>query len=457
MPEIDRVFALGAKLFGEAVHDTDGSVSQPMHMWSAKVNGWLLMAHGSLFLVYDQQGGQRGAGKFDSTNWLMLMEQRHFGGGEIQFREMLSAEPLTAPHGGYHELFQTGETYKGVPLVDLQHPHDVFGELAALYSLPLSQRLSWEVYAGPAGEPAFGAVTYLHRGSASELPSTPLGHHQQDSTHISYGVITSGFASATGNQGALKLEGSAFNGREPDEDRVDLDFAPLDSFSGRVSFDPSAHWSTQYSYAHLVQPEASEPGNIDRQTASVSYDHSLASLAGNLSATLLWGRNHKIISDTRQNSYLFESVMNFAKKNYAFTRLELVDKDELFSNLPAPPSPALARSFRIAAYSFGGVRDLVHNSHGQIGLGADLTFYSMPDALTAFYGNHPVSLQVFLRFRPGLALRRLSRLVKWTPSVGPAAEPERMPSALNKRTDRALRDHVGRSMHCEVDEIFGDR
>src|SRR5437763_8506036 len=122
-------------------HTASGSawqpLSEPMHMWSWQKSDWLLMAHGSLFLAYNQQGGPRGVGKLESTNWLMLMEQHTFGRGTLQFREMLSAEPLTTPHGGFPELFQTGETYKGVPLVDRQHPHDVFGELAALYSLPL--------------------------------------------------------------------------------------------------------------------------------------------------------------------------------------------------------------------------------------------------------------------------------------------------------------------------------
>src|SRR5436305_3081161 len=300
-------------------HTASGSgwqpLSQPMHMWSKTSNGWLLMAHGSLFLVYDQQGGKRGVGKFDSANWLMLMEQHHFAGGAIQFREMLSAEPLTAPHGGYHELFQTGETYKGVPLVDLQHPHDVFGELAALYSLPLGERVRWEFYGGPAGEPAFGPVTYLHRGSASEMEAAPLGHHLQDSTHISYGVITSGFIFNAGSNRALKLEGSAFNGREPDENRATLDFAPLDSFSGRASLDLSRNWTWQYSYAHLVHPEANELGNINRQTASISYNRPLAQISGNLNATLLWGRNHKLSLASNQNSYLLESVLNFKTRN----------------------------------------------------------------------------------------------------------------------------------------------
>ena len=154
-------------------HTASGSawqpLSMPMHMWSWQKSDWLLMAHGALFLTYNQQGGPRGVGKLESTNWLMLMEQHSLGRGTLQFREMLSAEPLTTPHGGFPELFQTGETYKGVPLVDRQHPHDVFGELAALYSLPLSERVRWEFYGGPAGEPAFGPVTYLHRGSASEM------------------------------------------------------------------------------------------------------------------------------------------------------------------------------------------------------------------------------------------------------------------------------------------------
>lgn len=389
----------------EHAHVSSGSawqpMSVPMHVWSQTAAGWTLMEHGSLSLAYNQQGRPRGVGKLESTNWLMLMQQHALAAGSIQFREMLSGEPLTVPHGGFPELFQTGETYHGVPLVDHQHPHDVFGELAALVSLPLSERVSWELYGGPAGEPAFGPVTYLHRASASEMEATPLGHHLQDSTHISYGVVTSGFVFRAGATGALKLEGSAFNGREPDEDRVDIDLNALDSFSGRVTFDPTSNWSAQYSYAHLVHPEATEATNINRQTASVSYNRPLPEWRGNWSSTLLWGRNHKLLPDSSQNSYLLESVLNFQRLNYAFTRMELVDKDELFDNLAAPPAFARGRSFRIAAFTFGGVRDVVHNQRGQIGLGADLTFYRKPDILDSIWGTDPVSLHIFLRFRPG--------------------------------------------------------
>lgn len=385
-------------------------LSLPMHMFSRNVGEWFLMAHGNAFLTYNQQGGRRGVGKFESTNWLMLMEQRPLGPGTIQFRQMFSAEPGTAPPGGFPQLFQTGETYKGLPLIDRQHPHDVFGELAVLYSLPLGERVRWMFYGGPSGEPAFGPVAYLHRWSASELGAAPLGHHLQDSTHISYGVVTSGLVFGRASAGTIRLEGSAFNGREPDEKRYTIDLAPLDSFSGRLSYDPNANWSMQYSYAHLVHPEALEPDNINRQTASVIYNRprpklmigDLEYLSGdNWTTSLIWGRNHKLLQRTVQNSYLLESVLQFKRKYYAFTRLELVDKDELFPAQVFPNvDPALERSFRIGAYTFGGTRDIAEAAGFQIGLGADLTFYSKSRLLDPVYGDNPVSFRVFLRVRP---------------------------------------------------------
>ena len=51
---------------------------------------------------------------------------------------------------------------------------------------------------------------------------------------------------------------------------------------------------------------------------------------GNWATSLVWGRVHKIATDTTLNSYLLESTLNFQTGNYAFTRMELVDKDELF-------------------------------------------------------------------------------------------------------------------------------
>lgn len=367
--------------------------STPHAAWMWQWGSWNLMAHGVVFLTYNQQGGPRGAGKLESVNWVMFDEQRQLGRGSLEFRQMLSAEALTAPHGGFRQLFQTGETYHGHPLVDMQHPHDLFGELSVNYNLPLTEHTSLLFYGAPAGEPALGPAAYVHRTSAAELPAAPLGHHLQDSTHISYGVLTSGLTIHS-----FRIEGSLFNGREPDENRATLDFAPLHSWSARASFNPGRNWSMQYSYGHLQHPEATELTDIDRQTASISYNRPLE--RGNWATSVVWGRNHKLLENTRQNSYGLESTLNFLDRNYAYSRLELVDKDELFARDPQnAPFPGFTA--RIGAYTFGGVRDLVQNEKLQVGLGADVTLYSKPPILDDRYGENPLSFRVFLRFRPG--------------------------------------------------------
>jgi hypothetical protein len=257
-----------------------------------------------------------------------------------------------------------------------------------LYLLPLSEKVSWELYGGPAAEPALGPVTYIHRGSAAELPLAPLGHHLQDSTHTSFGVVTTGLVIDR-----VKIEGSAFNGHEPNEERWSIQLGALDSWSVRGSVAPNRSWTAQYSIGHLDHPEALEPWNQWRQTASVEYARPLA--AGNWATSLVWGRVDEIGAGIHLNGYLLESTLNFLRRNYVFTRMELVDKNELFP-------PAERPSYRIGAYTFGGTRDLVQNRRYQLGLGADVTVYSKPAALDAAYGNYPVSFQIFLRVRPGL-------------------------------------------------------
>jgi hypothetical protein len=363
--------------------------SVPEHEWMLMRGGWELMAHGVIFAGYNHQGGPRGEGKAESVNWGMLMEQHKLGRGTLLLRQMFSAESLTSPHPGFPELFQTGETYHGAPLVDHQHPHNVFSELSLMYSLPLSEKVAWEIYGAPAAEPALGPVAYLHRTSAAEVPLAPLSHHLQDSTHTSFGVVTTGLVIER-----VKLEGSAFNGREPNEERWSIQPAALDSWSGRASVAPGQEWTAQYSVGRLEHPEALEPGSQWRQTASIEYNHQLT--AGNWATSLVWGRVHKIATGDNLNGYLVESTLNFLRRDYAFTRLELVDKDELF------PQAAVHSAYRIGAYTFGGVRDLIQNHACQLGLGADVTVYSKPAALRAAYGDSPVSFQIFLRLRPGL-------------------------------------------------------
>jgi hypothetical protein len=393
MPSMDR--SSSEPDWMPSPHVSSGTGWQPAatstHMWMKSAGAWDLMAHGVVFVDYNQQGGPRGAAKAESVNWLMLMEQHKLGQGSILFREMFSAESLTSPHPGFPELFQTGETYHGQPLVDHQHPHNVFAELALYYTRPITGKISWLLYGAAAGEPALGPVAYLHRVSASELPMAPLSHHLQDSTHTSFGVITTGLVV---DNARIKVEGSAFNGREPDEKRYGIQFAALDSWSTRVSVAPSRNWTAQYSYGRLEHPEALEPGSQRRQTASVEYV--LPFTHGSWETSVIWGRVHKVLEDRNLNGYLLETTVNFKSRNYTFSRLELVDKDELFPGDPSLPA------FRIGAYTFGGARDLVQGPFWQLALGADLTFYSKSSALDPTYGNNPVSFQVFLRVRPGL-------------------------------------------------------
>ncbi|MFY9558843.1 MAG: hypothetical protein WAQ52_01295 [Terriglobales bacterium] len=360
----------------------------PANLWMKSRGGWDLMAHGVLFVDYNQQGGPRGAGEAESVNWLMLMEQYPLGRGTILFRQMLSAESLTAPHPGFPELFQTGETYHGEPLVDHQHPHNVFAELSLYYTRPISDKVWWLFYGGPVAEPALGPVAFMHRASAAELPLAPLSHHLQDSTHTSFGVVTTGVI-----VDRFKIEGSLFNGREPNEQRYSIQLAALDSWSARVSVAPSRNWTAQYSYGRLEHPEALEPGSERRQSASIEYVRPFE--GGAWSTSAIWGRKHKAAESRNLNSYLLESTLNFKARNYAFSRVELVDKDELFPDASSHPA------FRIGAYTLGGARDVVQNRLWQLALGADVTFYSKPSALNSAYGDNPVSFQVFVRMRPG--------------------------------------------------------
>lgn len=368
----------------------------PMYMWYKSAGKWLLFFHGDLKLGVNSQGGTRGVTKLEAQNWFMPMAFRRVGTGTLQLRGMFSFEPFTFPRGGAPLLFQTGESFNGRPLVDAQHPHDLFMELSASYIMPLGERATWFTYLGFPGEPALGPNAFMHRMSASENPSAPLSHHLQDSTHISFGVFTTGFTYRW-----LKLEGSLFNGREPDERRYNFEFNPWNSRSFRVSIAPNENWSAQWSYGLLKNPEALEPGDVRRMTASVSYNKPFK--RGNWATSLIWGRNREFheVAQTL-NGYTAESTVNFLDKNYLYTRLELVDKNSLLSQTEAR---ALGftndhPSFRIGAYTFGYARDVWNKDGISVALGTDFSFYSKPDALDAVYGNSPTSYRFFIRLRP---------------------------------------------------------
>jgi hypothetical protein len=372
--------------------------STTMNMLDKIAGGWVLMFHYNLVTGINHQGGPRGVTKFESANWFMPMAFHKLGKGTLGLRGMFSAEPFTFPPGGSPLIFQTGETYKGRPLIDRQHPHDLWMELSAQYSMALSERSTWFTYFGYPGEPALGPPAFMHRASALENSSAPLSHHLQDSTHISFGVLTTGFTYRW-----FKVEGSIFNGREPDENRYNFEAHPWNSRSARVTFSPNNNWAIQVSYGFLKSPEASEPTtDIHRATASVQYNRPLK--RGSWATAFIWGRNHTSnpLETHNLNGYTFESTINFLDKNYLYTRLELVDKNELLR-----PEDRLKLgiaddhpSFRIGGYTFGAARDIWQARKISMAIGSDLTFYSKPSVLDAIYGKNPVSWKIFLRFRP---------------------------------------------------------
>jgi len=371
--------------------------STQMNMLHKQSGEWLLMFHYNVEGAVNSQGGLRGTTKVQSANWFMPEAVRRVGDGTLQLRGMFSFEPFTFPPGGSPLLFQTGETYKGAPIIDRQHPHDLFMELSTTYTVPIGDRATWFAYVGYPGEPALGPPAFMHRMSASENSSAPLGHHLQDSSHISFGVVTSGFTYRI-----LKLEGSVFNGREPDENRYGFEAHPWNSRSGRLSLAPNSNWAIQVSYGFLRNPEALEPGDVRRTTASVSYNRPLT--RGFWATTLVWGRNHEThdAEPFNLNGYLAESTLKWANRNYVYTRLELVDKNQLLRTEDRVRLGITQHhpSFRIGAYTFGATREVWNPKSASIAIGTDVTFYSKPAILDSVYGNHPISWRAFFRIRP---------------------------------------------------------
>lgn len=359
--------------------------SEPMIMTEAR--GWSWMFMGAAFLVDAQQSGPRGHDKLFSTNWLMSAAQHSLGKGSVRIRLMLSLEPATVTSRRYPELFQTGETAYGFPLVDAQHPHNFVMALDLTYAHPLGQNGVWEVYYAPVGDPALGPVAFPHRASAAELPQAPLGHHWEDSTHIAYNV-----ASVALTHGVFRWEASGFHGAEPGENRWIVTSGAMDSWASRVSVFPNKHWMAQFSVGRLTHPESSYPGDVIRSTGSVHYTKPLRS--GDWSSSLIWGRNHD--TNTKQNgdAYTLESVIHLSRKNILTGRAELVDKDDLFTTVPVLDS----RTFRIGAYTLGYTREIgVALKSLQTALGGSVTQYSLPDAIKPYYGNRPWGVDVYLR------------------------------------------------------------
>lgn len=367
----------------EASGTSVNPASSPMTMTGFTAGRWTLMFHGVAFITGIQQTGPRGADKVISTSWVMGEASRKAAGGTFSIHTMLSLEPATITNRRYPELFQTGETAYGKTIVDGQHPHDFIMELALQYSHPLGDKSSWEIYAAPVGDPALGPVAFPHRVSAEELPQATLGHHLQDSTHIADEVVTAGLT-----HGILRLEASGFHGAEPNENRWNIDHGAIDSYSARLTLSPNANWTGQFSGGRLAHPEQLEHGDQIRTTASVTWNRPYAN--GHWATSLIWGRAHKTAGGVNLNGYGFESVAQFAHRNYVTGRIELVDKDELLAS---------GQPYRVSAYTTGYTRDFYPVPHIAAGLGANITNYAMPAALHTYYGEHPVSVLFFIRIK----------------------------------------------------------
>jgi hypothetical protein len=354
----------------------------------------MLMLHGAIFPRYTNVSTRRGDDRIDAPNWIMAMYSHPLGdSAQIGGRLMMSLDPLTEQGRGYPLLFQTGESWNGQPLHDRQHPHDLIDELSFSLSQKFDHDLSAYFYFGYPGEPALGPPAFMHRPSAMDDPDAPIGHHWQDSTHITFGVATAGVAWKN-----VKIEGSIFTGREPDEDRYDFDRPRFDSYSGRLSWNPTRNLALQVSYGYIHSPEELDPKtNIHRTTASAIYDLPLGHDT-NWSNTFVWGQNNAT-EEGKTQSFLIES--NYQRgRDTVYFRWERVEKSG--HELVLKPFDE-SEIFPVSGYTLGYVRDLTHGNGLDIGLGTQFTINNRPDTLDRYYGDDlDYAFQFFLRIRPSL-------------------------------------------------------
>jgi hypothetical protein len=368
--------------------------STPMYGRMFMLGDDMLMLHGGIFPRYTNVNTNRGDDRIDAPNWVMAMYSHPFSeNAQLGFRGMMSLDPLTEGGRGYPLLFQSGETWHDQPLHDRQHPHDLFDELSVTYSQKFGHDLSSYIYFGYPGEPALGPPTFMHRMSAMDNPDAPIDHHWQDSTHITFGVATLGAVWRN-----VKLEGSVFTGREPDENRYDFDQPRFDSVSGRLSWNPTPDLALQVSHGYIKSPEAQEPdANRHRTTASIIYNHRMGPDA-NWSNSFVWGQNNTT-GEGKTQSFLVESDLQW-KRETVYGRFEYVEKSghELVLR-----GSDLNRIFGVSGYSLGYVHDFTHGQGLDVGVGGQFTLYGRPDSLDRYYGDDlGYGFQVFLRIRPSM-------------------------------------------------------
>lgn len=339
--------------------------------------GWQLMQDGLVLGLFNHQGGPRGGREFAVPNWWMGMWTRSENRQRLSLSAMLSLDAATLGKDGYREIFQVGETLDGQPLVDRQHPHDFFMQLAASWRYSFADGTSLAISGGPAGEPTLGPVAFMHRRSAAGLTLTPLTHHTFDSTHISFGVIAAAF-----ERKRWSLEASVFNGRDPDDERWDFDFGRLDSVAARVWLRPTDSVELQVSSGRLTDPEPLSPGNVTRTTASASW--SRPTTKGSAAVTAGYGVNagHHGRRHGGFGEFILERGSNAISGRVEFQQLEIIE----------PP-------VTVGAFALGAERKVATWKGFEGALGAQATFHRVPNELKPTYGSSPVSAQLFFRLR----------------------------------------------------------
>lgn len=352
-------------------------------------NDWKLMLHGYAWGVYTDQSGPRGDDKAYVQSMAMLSAQKDTGWGQVQLKSMMSLEPLMS-NRGYPNLFATGETAGGEPLVDRQHPHDLFMELAARVDIDAGDG-SIFLYGGPVGEPALGPSAFMHRSSAKLNPEAPVTHHWFDSNHITYGVATLGYALRQ-----FQFEGSIFTGREPDEDRWNIEKPRFDSWSVRATWNPSPSWAVQASTGRLKTPEFFIHPDEDEQRTSASVHYSGG--YNGLSAMLAFSAKDRKPGPTL-TAWLAEANWDLDDRHTLFGRVENVRNDELF---PEHADPLHEVPFRVSKFQAGYAYRLPLTDVFNLALGGTVSAFAKSAALNAAYGSKPMGYTLFARLSLGL-------------------------------------------------------
>ena len=354
-----------------------------------QASDWRMMVHGSAFVQFVQEFGQRGNYQLGSVNWVMGEALKPLGRGMFRARMMASAEYFTLTRAGYPQLLQVSQPYRGGTVTDRMHPHELLSEVAVMYDHPIGNEWRWSAYLAAVGEPALGPVAYLHRPSAINDPTAPLGHHTQDVTHESFGVATLGVFTPK-----VHLEASVFNGAHPNEVRTNFDYAGarFNSFAARLTVNPTDHWSIAGSAAY-IDPHGHEP--LHRLELSALH------VAGGWSTSFIWGAN--VPTDTRRvlNTALVETNIDLDPGNAVFGRVEYVTRTAEELALVGSVTPEV----EVGAIALGYARRLGSRVGTELWIGGRGNLEVVPQQLRLFYGSStPVGLTVYLQVRPALMM-----------------------------------------------------